>query len=108
MLSTKNICYAYKSFTGERLDPFVQTDANEFFVTFLDQIEQGVKASFPNINNFLEKFFYGKIETQLVGVECSHKSFTTENFSIINLEISNKQNLTQCLEKFVAEELLQA
>ena len=82
-----------------------QQDVHEFSYMFMSKIESAFSAS-PS-QSFLSSLFTGKTETS---IECIHVAYTshtvTEEFTDLQLSVSDATNITDSLQKLVHEQLM--
>eukprot|EP01117_Protostelium_nocturnum_P007975 TRINITY_DN2842_c0_g2_i10.p1 TRINITY_DN2842_c0_g2~~TRINITY_DN2842_c0_g2_i10.p1 ORF type:complete len:2789 (-),score=856.42 TRINITY_DN2842_c0_g2_i10:989-9238(-) len=86
-------------FDGQPVDTSVQMDADEFFNTLFDQIENALKGT--NKQNLLADFFGGMMCNQVISKECGHVSERDENFFTLSLEVKGKKSVTDSLSLYV-------
>ncbi|KRX04991.1 hypothetical protein PPERSA_06625 [Pseudocohnilembus persalinus] len=105
-VNPKGMCQAYKDFDNQPVNVFQQMDAEEFYNGFLDKLENQIKKS-PQNENFLLKYFGGKLSNEIIGKDCPHRSEREENFVSLQVQVENKKDIYESLKEFVSGEILE-
>ena len=90
---------------GERFNPMEQRDADEFFVRYLDLLEEGLKGS--KESRLIKSLFEGKFCNQLICIDCPHRSEKDEPFVTLSLQVKNKKNIHDSMTTLIDTEILQ-
>ena len=104
-INTKGFTSAFKDFEGNPVNVMEQMDADEFFSTFMDRIEELLKGS--SNEELIKNHFGGLQVTEIIGKDCGHRSERLEPFLTVPLEVKNKKSIIEGLESFVEGELLE-
>ena len=104
-INTKGFTSAFKDFEGNPVNVMEQMDADEFFSTFMDRIEELLKGS--SNEELIKNHFGGLQVTEIIGKDCNHRSERLEPFLTVPLEVKNKKSIIEGLESFVERELLE-
>jgi ubiquitin carboxyl-terminal hydrolase 9/24 len=105
-VNPKGFLKAYKDWEGNPINPLEQMDAYEFFITFLDKVENFVKGTDQHL--LVQDHFGGVQTTEIIGQDnCSHTSERNEPYLTLNVEVKNKKTLQESLESFCEGELLE-
>ena len=101
----KDFVYSFKDYDGQPTDINVQCDAQEFLSRFMDKIEYSLK---PTLYKFLMKnIFLGETCSQLICKNgCGSIRNRFEDLAFLSLDIKNMDNLDQCLQKYISEEII--
>jgi ubiquitin C-terminal hydrolase len=105
-INPKGFLKAYKDWEGNPINPLEQMDAYEFFITFLDKVENFVKGTDQHL--LVQDHFGGVQTTEIIGHDnCTHTSERNEPYLTLNVEVKNKKTLQESLESFCEGELLE-
>ena len=101
----ENFVYSFKDYDGQPTDINVQCDAQEFLSMFMDKIEFSLK---PTQYKYLMKnIFLGETCSQLICKNgCGSIRNRFEDLAFLSLDITNSDNLEQCLHKYSSEEII--
>lgn len=90
---------------GEPVNLREQQDAVEFFMSILDNLDEGLKAlGHPQL---MAATLGGCFSDQKICKECPHRYSKEEPFSVFSVDIRNHSSLTESLEQYVKGELLE-
>ena len=104
-ITPKSFTSSFKDFEGNPINVMEQMDADEFFSTFMDRIEDHLKGS--EHEKVIKNHFGGLLVTEMIGKDCTHRSERFEPFITIPLEVKNKKSIIAGLESFVEGEILE-
>ncbi|CAG9317591.1 USP34_6 [Blepharisma stoltei] len=105
-INPKGLCRAFKDWEGRPVNVFEQMDAEEFFNTFMDRLENQLKGD-PN-EHIIKNHFGGFQVTEMFGKDtCNHRSERLEPFLTFPVQVKNKKNLYESLDSFIEGELLE-
>lgn len=99
-------CKAFKDYEGQPLNMKQQQDVDEFFNLLHDKIEEILKPSAHR--NLLKNCVCGTFAHEIESLDPEHpyKSVREETFYRISLDIKNKNILSEALDLFVKEDIL--
>ena len=103
--SPKNFFGCLTDVSGEKFNPMEQRDADEFFVRYLDLLEEGLKGS--KESRLVKSLFVGKFCNQLICIDWPHRSDKDEPFVTLSLQVKNKKNIQDSLNTLIDSEILQ-
>lgn len=89
---------------GRSVDVREQMDAQEFFNSLLDSVERKVKGT--EVEKLVSTVFSGKLKSQIVSLECEHKSERFEEFLSIGIDIKNQKSISDGMVEFFKTEKL--
>lgn len=101
----KNFCQSFKDWDGNPTNVYEQMDADEFFLMFMDRLENLIKGT--KQENFIKQHFGGVLSNELICKGCPHYSEREEPFLAVSLQVKNKKNIYQSLAAFVEGEMLE-
>lgn len=99
-------CKAFKDYEGLPLNVKQQQDVDEFFNLLHDKIEEGLKLS--KYRTLFQTCLGGTYvhEIESMEVDLPYKSERKEMFYRMSLDIKHKKNLSEALDLFVKEDIL--
>ena len=104
-VNPKKFCAAFRDESGNPICVSEQKDTFEFFSLFMEKLEIYLKDT--PYQNLFKMTFEGVLCNQLICKECPHSSERDEAFFGLNIEVKNKRNLPEGLEKFIESEVLE-
>lgn len=104
-INPKGFTHAFKDMDGNPINVLEQMDADEFFATFMDKLEELMKGT--DYSKLIKQHFGGLQVTEIIGKDCTHRSERHEPFITIPVEVKNKNSILEGLESFVSGELLE-
>lgn len=97
--------HTHSRLQGEPVNLREQQDAVEFFMSILDNLDEGLKAlGHPQL---MAATLGGCFSDQKICKECPHRYSKEEPFSVFSVDIRNHSSLTESLEQYVKGELLE-
>lgn len=90
---------------GEKINVNRQMDVDEFFINFLDGLEETLKVK--NNHHFLELLFNGELFQEIVGIECKHKTTRKDNFLSLPLPVKGMRTIENSFRNFIQWERLE-
>lgn len=103
--SPTQFCMHFKNFDGTPIDVFSQMDADEFLNNLLDKLENELKKA--EQNDVIKRTFGGEIVQEIICKDHDYKSERATPFLALPLDVRGNINLKQCLDKYVAGEMLE-
>ncbi|KAJ3444426.1 ubiquitin carboxyl-terminal hydrolase [Anaeramoeba flamelloides] len=103
-VNTEHFVENIKDFEGNKLNPRIQQDVDEFFNGLFDKLGEQLKKE--GKGDFLYDLFGGKLVNQIIGIEEEVKSERYENFFAISLDLTENKNLEDSLKKYITGEKL--
>lgn len=99
-------CRAFKDYEGNPMNVKIQQDVDEFFIILCDKIEELLKPTL--FRTLLNSCFGGRLVHEIQSCEESfpYKGETEEQFYRISLDIKNKKTLSEALDLYIKEDLL--
>lgn len=101
----KKLLGALKDIGGQPIDPRVQQDVDEFFNTFIDQIENLIKGT--KEEKIMKNLLYGVFANEFICRGCPHRNEREELFMALPLQVKNKHTVEESLAAFVEGEMLE-
>ena len=100
-----NFCASYKDYDGNPVDTRVQMDANEFFNTLFDKLENLLAPT--KTPQLLKELFGGVLSNQIISRDCEHVSENREEFYTVGVEMKNKKDILSSFELFIEGEMIE-
>eukprot|EP00828_Plagiopyla_frontata_P046924 TRINITY_DN8522_c0_g1_i1.p2 TRINITY_DN8522_c0_g1~~TRINITY_DN8522_c0_g1_i1.p2 ORF type:complete len:179 (+),score=24.86 TRINITY_DN8522_c0_g1_i1:174-710(+) len=98
----KQFCH---TFAGKNFNVAEQMDADEFFNSFMEKLEQQLQKS--NHQNIVKQTFGGMFANEVIGKQCQHVSEREELFYTVSLIMKNQKCIQDALANFVQGEILE-
>mmetsp|Transcript_5912 Transcript_5912/g.5166 ORF Transcript_5912/g.5166 Transcript_5912/m.5166 type:complete len:245 (-) Transcript_5912:894-1628(-) len=101
----KGFCHSFKDWDGNPTNVFEQMDADEFFNTFMDRLENLIKGT--KQQHSIKDHFGGIQSNELICKGCPHYSEREEPFLTVSVQVKNKKTIYQSLSSFIEGEMLE-
>ncbi|KAJ3124327.1 hypothetical protein HK098_001204 [Nowakowskiella sp. JEL0407] len=101
---TEKYCASYKDENGNKMNPNVQMDVDEYFNNLFDRLENILEGT--EHAKIFKNHFGGKLVQQIKSKDCTHVSEREEGFFAIQCEVKNKRTLEESLQLYVEGEML--
>jgi ubiquitin carboxyl-terminal hydrolase 9/24 len=98
-------CRVFKFSDGTSINPYEQMDADEFFNSLMDRLEENLRKN--DQHGAIKRTFGGKFIQEIISSDCEHRSISHSDFLTISLDVKNISNVLQSLGKHVTGELLE-
>jgi Ubiquitin carboxyl-terminal hydrolase len=102
--NTRGYCANYKP-EGQPVNPAVQMDADEYFRTLFDRLENELKVI--GRQDLLKRHFGGTMVNQIISRSCEHRSNRPEPCFNIAVDCMGKKTLEQALDAFIQGDMLE-
>lgn len=102
--SPAHFCKTFKNFDGSEINVLQQMDADEFLTHLMDKLEIELKEA--KSGDVISRTFGGCPSHDIICKDCPHKSERTTPMITLPLEVKGNLNLKQCLDKYIAGEIL--
>ena len=99
----RGFCNAFKTWDGDPINVYVQQDASEFLTMFSQQLESIIMGT--NHQNLLKDTVGGAFSNELIVTsDVNRYSERPEPFHYISVDIKDRKNLPEALERFISGE----
>lgn len=98
-------CFAFKDFSGTRVNVTEQQDAQEFLNTIFDRLEKGLKQT--PFRQIMEGVYGGKTSNQIICHGCKNIRKKEEPFYNMSVEVRNMKTVFDSFEQFIAGETIE-
>uniref|UniRef100_A0A5K3FTL0 ubiquitinyl hydrolase 1 n=1 Tax=Mesocestoides corti TaxID=53468 RepID=A0A5K3FTL0_MESCO len=89
---------------GERVNCSEQHDAQEFFSSLVDNVDEAMKLC--GVPKAIENVIGGAFEDQKICIDCPHRYQREESFLAVSVDVNNNSTLCESLEEYVKSDLL--
>ena len=104
-VNPKDFVYSFKDLDNQPTDINVQCDAQEFLSRFMDKIEYSLSKT--KYKYLMKSIFTGETCSQLICTNgCNTIRNRFEELLFLSLEMRNMNKIEQCLDKYIAEEII--
>ena len=103
-VNPKDFVYSFKDLDNQPTDINIQCDAQEFLSRFMDKIEFSLSKT--KFKYLMKSIFIGETCSQLICSKCNSIRNRFEELYFLSLEMRNMNKISQCLDKYINEDLI--